>query len=99
MSSFELLPHPYVSTSDHRREYSRVSARALPVPDVMIWLRPVGAELSTTPVLLTVDSGADVTILPKRHAAFFGFKTDAVLAKRAKAQAALLTSTSTAAGN
>jgi hypothetical protein len=37
--------------------------------------------LPPTPVLFTVDSGADVTILPKRHAAYFGFKLDGVRPK------------------
>ena len=85
MSSFELLRQPYISRPDHRRNYSRVSGRAVPVPDVVIRLRAVGGGLPPTPVLFTVDSGADVTILPKRHAAYFGFRLDGVRPRRGRA--------------
>jgi hypothetical protein len=79
MRSFELLPRPHVSMADHFRDYSRViSLGTVPRPDVMIWLRPVGTDLRNVPVLFTVDSGADFTILPRRFAASLRITVDGV---------------------
>lgn len=74
MSDFERLTSPYNCRPDHYREYSRVSRRAVPVPDVRLYVKPVGApEFSRFPEMFTVDSGADVSILPRRRATGLGY--------------------------
>jgi hypothetical protein len=79
MSDFERLASPYACWPDHYREYSRVSGRAVPVPDVLLYVKPLGAlEFSSFPVMFTVDSGADVTILPRRWAKALGYSLDGV---------------------
>lgn len=77
MSDFERLASPYASRPDHFRDYSRVSGRAVPIPDVLLYVKLPGApEFSRFPVMFTVDSGADITILPKRWAKGLGYSLD-----------------------
>jgi hypothetical protein len=69
MSDFAELPSPHTFQANHYREYSRSSRGAVPVPDVLLYLKPVGEPAFTKfRVMFIVDSGADVTILPKWHA-------------------------------
>ncbi len=74
MSDFERLAAPYFFRPDRYREYSRVSRRSVPVPDVLLYMKPLGApEFSRFQTMFTVDSGADVTILPRRQAKGLGY--------------------------
>lgn len=74
MSDFERLTSPHACRLDHHREYSRVSGTAVPVPDVRLYVKRAGApEISRFPIMFTVDSGADVTILRRRQARSLGY--------------------------
>jgi Aspartyl protease len=85
MSDFAKLPSPCTFRADHYREYSRSSIGAVPVPDVLLYLKPVGEEDFTRfPVMFIVDSGADVTILPKWNARDLEISLDGVEPKRGR---------------
>lgn len=79
MSDFTKLPSPCTFRADHYREYSRSSIGSVPVPDVLLYLKPVGEEDFTRfPVMFIADSGADVTILPKWNARDLEISLDGV---------------------
>jgi Aspartyl protease len=70
MADFERLPSPISMDFDHHRPYGGTGG----APRTLVKFRnPALASESTllghTTVLVTVDSGADVTMLPKRYAA------------------------------
>jgi len=85
MSDFAELPSPLTLQTTHHREYSRSSVGAVPVPDVLLYLKPAGEpDFTRFRVLFTVDSGADVTILPKWNARDLEISLDGLEPKRGR---------------
>jgi hypothetical protein len=83
MSEFAKLTSPRTFQADHYREYSRSSIRAVPVPDVLLYLKPAGEpDFARFSVMFIVDSGADVTILPKWNARDLEISLDGLEPKR-----------------
>jgi hypothetical protein len=85
MSDFAELSSPCTFRADHSREYSRSSRQAVPVPDVLLYLKPVGEpDMTRFRVMFIVDSGADVTILPKWNARDLEISLDGLEPKRGR---------------